>query len=173
MKRAIVVPFIVAASLSLASCASFTNPRGDTPAETASVKYCGSSPRDVVRDFFEAMKTALMEFNLAPLRAMLPDGKTLYEVFGHDDEKLGRKVVDEIIAHPEIAGGSKGCVCSLLAVERTDDPNERIVWAKRIVTTVDGDINFHRRSFRVRFQPVGNCPLGITPIEPRWERMPG
>ncbi len=166
MKR-VILPLIVAASLSLASCASFMNPKGDAPRHGESVKQCGDTPRDVVRDFFQGMK----EMSLSILRGTIFQDRSLYRVFGKDDERRGEAVVRELIAHPEIVGAGGSCACSLLSIERTDDPAKRIVWVKRITTTADGeDIHLHRRSLLVTFDLVGNCILDIERREHRWER---
>lgn len=161
MKRFLLT--IIFAAL-LASCASGPSPRTDSGSGTA--KQCSDTPRDAI----STLLRGITEFSLSLLRAVLPEGISLYGVFGNNDAQRGKEVVRQISANPEVSGESGSCTCSLLSIADTADPNEKIVVVKREVVVGD-ELHTYKRAFRARFEALGNCILAIDPVDSRWERI--
>lgn len=163
MKRLTRVLVLVVAVLA-ASCASDSTFRADS--ETVKrIKQCSDTTQNAVSIFLQGIK----EFSLALLEAMTPEGSSLYEIFGNNDKRRGREVVRQISANPEVVEEGGSCACSLLNMVDTPDPNVKIAAVKRVVMVGD-DPRDYKRSFRVRFEPKGNCILQIDPIGHKWER---
>ncbi|MFA6519940.1 MAG: hypothetical protein WCT41_03935 [Candidatus Paceibacterota bacterium] len=131
------------------------------------MKMCSDSPHNAISVFVQGVK----EFSIALLRAVTPDGMSLYKIFGSGDESRGKEVIREISEHPELSGGNRSCACKLLSMTDTADPNEKIVVIKR-AATVEDDVRDYKRSFRVHFGD-GNCVLTVEPVESKWERIVG
>ncbi|MFZ2167829.1 MAG: hypothetical protein WAV50_03080 [Minisyncoccia bacterium] len=155
--------FLLALSVLTASCAS--HPGLHTDVRTSS-KQCSETQSGAIRTFIQGIG----EFNLALLKAVTPDGTSLYEIFGNNDIKKGRELVRELSAHPEVSGADGSCTCSLLSFVDTVDPEEKIATVQRAVMVGD-DLRNYTRAFRVRFDPQGNCILSISPLDSKWKRL--
>ena len=151
---------LMAVAMLVASCASIPPPEAES-------KKCSDTPRGAIHTFFQGIR----DFSIGLLRAVTPEGSSLYGIFGNNDERRGKEVLRQIIAHPEVAGEGGSCACSLLDTVNTPDPFVKIVVVKRVVTVGD-DLHDYKRRFLVRFDHYGgNCILSIEPIDPKWERI--
>lgn len=158
MRRAIIC-FL--AAVLVAGCAALQP-------EHEGIEKCSNSPKNSVTVFLRGMS----EFSLGLLRSVTPKGSSLWKVFGDGNEKRGEAVVRELIKHPELTDGTKGCLCSLLQMQNTADPHEKIVTIKRITFDDDDREHDYRRSFLVRFDSDGgNCITRIDAVEKKWVRI--
>jgi len=132
-----------------------------------SVHQCTDSPKSTVAAFVQG----IADFHLRLIESMTEGGSVL-EAFGNGDKRRGKKVIDELLAHPELLDGKKGCACKELRTQDTADPKEKIVVMKRtvLVDNDDDEMRDYQRAFLVRFGS-GNCVLWITPIDPHWVRL--
>ena len=162
MKRFMLGVFMVLA-VSVASCTTGPRLSADGTPET---KRCSDTPANAVSAFIQGIR----ELSLALLRAVTPEGSSLYGIFGNNDEQRGERIIRQMVAHPEDPTEGGSCTCSVLGVTDTADPQVKIVVIKR-ATMVGDDFRDYKRSFRVRFEELGNCILNIDPIEQRWERI--
>ena len=156
---------LLAVAVLASSCASGPHPSADVP-QRVTLKRCSDTPQDAISTFLQGIK----EFSLTLLRAVTPEGLSLYKIFGGNDERRGKEVVRQISANPAVIGERGGCSCSLLSMTNTADPDEKIVAVKRMVSVGDDDF-YYKRSFRVRFDSRGNCILAVEPVSQKWERM--
>ncbi len=156
MKRFVVLALIVLSVL-VASCATGPSIRSD--------KQCSDTPHSAVRTFIEGIR----EFSLALLNAVIPGEVSTFGIFAKGNRALGEKVVHQILEDPEVAG-EKGCVCSLLSVADTADPQKKVVVVKREVV-VDRSVHNYKWAFMVSFSSPGNCILNIDRIDQKWERL--
>ncbi|MDO8594683.1 MAG: hypothetical protein Q7R93_04200 [bacterium] len=156
MKR-LVVGILLAVSVLVASCATGPGVRSD--------KQCSDTPHSAVRTFIEGIR----EFSLALLNAVIPENTSTIGVFAKGNRALGEKVVHQILEDPEVAG-EKGCVCSLLSVSDTTDPQKKEVVVKREVV-VGKNVHNYKWAFMVSFSSPGNCILSIDRIDKKWERI--
>lgn len=156
MKK-LTVGLLLAVSVLAASCANIPREAG---------KACSDTPQNAISTFLQGIK----EFSIALLRAVTPEGVSLYKIFGNGDERRGQEVVRQMSANPAVIGERSGCSCGLLSMADTADPDEKIVVIKRMVSIGDDDL-YYKKSFRVRFDPHGNCILAVEPVKDGWERM--
>jgi|SRR3989344_352231 len=156
--RKLMLGILLVASVLVASCATGPSTRGD--------KQCSDTPHSAVRTFIEGIR----EFSLALLSAVVPDEISTIGVFARGNRALGEIVVHQILEDPEVAG-EKGCVCSLLSVTDTADPQKKVVVIKREVVVGNGVHNY-KWAFTVSFSSPGNCILSIDRIDQKWERIP-
>ena len=160
MKRFIVRLFIsLATPILLASCASSVRHDG-------SIKQCSDTPQNSIAQWFIGVAAR----DTGILRALVPDGASLFETFSNNKGERGQAIVYQIFAHP-VTGKDDGCECTLLSI--TDDtPDSRIkIVAVKSVLYVDDEQRSYKRVFRVHFDPHGNCITSIESIHPKWERM--
>lgn len=155
MKRHLLA--LIAVSVLVASCATGLNVRSD--------KHCSDTQHGAVRTFIEG----IVEFSIALLNAVVPDEISTIGVFANGDRALGRKIVHQILEDPEVAG-EKGCVCSLLSIVDTADPQKKEVVVKREVL-VDKEMHNYKWAFMVSFNSPGNCIVRIDRIDKKWERI--
>lgn len=165
MKR-FMLGLLVALSMGAASCT--TNHRIGTEG-APEVKQCSDTPKNAINIFLQGIK----EFSLSLLRAVTPEGSSLYGIFGNNDEERGQEVIRQMAAHPINPKEGGSCVCSVLSMTDSDEPQTKVVVVKRVVMTADGDLEDYKRSFRVHFEGHGNCILHIDPVESKWERILG
>ncbi len=156
--RQLIVRLLItlAVPIFVASCA--TNARHD-----GSIKQCSDTPQKAIAQWF----VGVAERDADILRALIPDGASIYEVFSTNGQ--AEEIIREIVADP-ISGKHEGCACT--PVSTIDDPSDsriKIVTVKRTVY-VDDVRHGYKRAFRVTFDP-GNCILDIKRIYPKWERM--
>jgi len=84
------------------SCASDPNLRTETPHRI--VKQCSATTRNAISEWFRG----IAEMSINALRALIPDGASVFEVFSNEG-KHGQEIVRQILAHP--VSGERGlCV---------------------------------------------------------------
>lgn len=165
MKRLSLMVTVLAVAVLAASCKSTTALRPyDEAAKQA--KQCSDTPKNAISVFLQGIK----EFSLALLEATTPEGSSLYGIFGNNDTSRGKEVIRQISANPEVVEEGGSCMCSLLNMTDTSDPNVKMTTIKREVV-VGEELRDYKRAFRVRFEPRGNCILQIDPIGQKWERF--
>ncbi|OGG76268.1 hypothetical protein A2950_01485 [Candidatus Kaiserbacteria bacterium RIFCSPLOWO2_01_FULL_55_19] len=148
----------VAASILLSSCAT-------TVRDDGSIKQCSDTPRNAVVQWFRGVA----ETSIGILRALIPDGASIFGVFDNKGER-GQEIVRQILANP-VSGENDGCACTLFSViDDTSDPHTKIVTVKRMFY-IDDDRYNYTRAFRVRFNSHGNCIVSIESVDPTWNRI--
>ena len=151
--------FTLLVSLLLASCAM-------QGIKEISVGQCSDSPENTATQFLRGLK----EMSLELLRAMTPEGLSMYAIFGAGDSARGKAVIAQLIAHPEILGGTRGCRCALIELRDTPVPTKKIVVVERLVAIDDDTDHTYRITLLVEFDPRGNCVTAIAALN-QWERM--
>ncbi len=154
-----VARFIVVVAVSmLLSCATIVR-------DEEGAKQCSDTPHNAVVRWFRGVA----EFSVGMLRGLIPDGATIFGVFGEGER--GQEVVRQIMAHP-VSGANEGCACTPLSTtDDSSDPRIKIVTVKRVLY-VEDDRHEYKRAFRVTFDPRGNCITNIESVQPKWERIP-
>ena len=115
---------VVLAVFFLTGCATFG------PGE---IKKCSDTPEKSASTFLEGAA----EFSITLLKAVTLPGVSLWAIFGAGDVHRGKELIKQLTTHPEVPEADRDCVCSLLAINDTPDPQEKIVVIRR--ETLIGD----------------------------------
>jgi hypothetical protein len=145
-------------------------------------KQCSDTTVSAIDKFLAGVE----EFNLGIIRSVIPDGISVFSIFGEGDASRGRKIVGEVVDHPEIHRGNE--VDSTYHMSNIMDTPERSVKKVDVerhdnVTLMNGNrysnnestqtIEQHsRRAFAVAFDSERNCILTVKLIDPEWIKIP-
>lgn len=149
-----------------------TNGRAPRPTEQTA-RRCGDTPQDAVLTFLRGIG----EFDLTMLRSVVPNGISLFALFGEGDTERGRTVVRRILEPPELSRGNEvDSTYVLLEMRDRGDGEEKEIHIERRDRVWLMRQNMHeaeqvyRRVFLVRFEPRGNCIVRVKPIGEEWNR---
>lgn len=146
---------------------------------TLKPRSCGDSPKSAIAKFMQGIS----DFALAPIRAAIAEGISVWSVFGGGDDTKGWEIIKQLVKHPEVLEPHSdfGRTFDLVEVEDLGNGESRVLLEREdVVTTRPGgrfDREPHevekvfRRNFLVRFQPGTNCITTVRPIDPAWTRI--
>lgn len=162
------------AALLLAGCA-FVRSGG----ATLKPRSCGDTPKSAVAKFIRGIS----DFALAPIRAVIAEGLSIWGVFGGGDDTRGWEIVQQLVRHPEVLEPHSefGRTFDLIEMEDLGKGESRVLLEREDIVTShpDGRLNreprevqkVFRRNFLVRFQPDTNCITAVRSPDPAWTRI--
>lgn len=145
-------------------------------------KQCSDTTVGAINKFLAGIE----EFNLGMIRSVIPDGISVFSIFGKGDVSHGRRVVSGIIDHPEIHRGNEvDSTYHSASIADTSEKSIKEVAVERHdhVMLMNGNrhsedddvqtIEQHsRRTFVVAFDSERNCILAVKLIDPEWVKIP-
>lgn len=131
-------------------------------------RQCSDTPKNAVLTLLQG----LAEMSILLIKAVIIEGVSAFFVFGDGDSVQGREVIKQLIRHPEVADAESDCDCSLKTMADTGDPDIKLVTIIRRTAGGDGQQEWlYERTFKVRFEPNGNCIAAVNSTDPEWIRI--
>ena len=146
---------------------------------TLKPRSCGDSPKSAVAKFMQG----LSNLALAPIRAAIAEGISIWSVFGGDDDTKGWEIIQQLVRHPEVLEphSNYGRIFDLVEMVDFKNGESRVLLEREDIVTThpDGRLSrepreiekVFRRNFLVRFQPGTNCITAVRSLDPAWTRI--